>query len=529
MGTEEIWAIGDLTRRARHAVVREFRGQVHVGGELTRLEDRRGNRFLELVERGGGRDGRDAHLQAFCSATRWLRLQRKLGDAGVDLCAGQRLVIVGHLEINDRGSLTLTVQDVDVAALVGERLRARRQLVQRLIDDDLFDANRRLPVPALPLRIGLIASGGSDGHRDLVRQLDSSGFAFQVTLRTVPVEGPLAPPAIRAALATFGPDDTDVAVVVRGGGAKASLDVFDAGVVAHAIAIAALPVWTGIGHAGDRTVADEVASRCCATPSMVGQALVAAVAEALDAVVRAVARVARLVEAGLARTASEVDGQRRAASTIARVQLVLHEQTCARAAVDIGRNAARSLDVRSGQLTVAADRIRAAGAVQVRESHRRLAGLALDTASAAGRRCVDARADLTVAAGATARAVADSLRAAAAPVEQVGTRLTRARLDAVLDQQSTALASAASQGQRDIRRRLHAHADLASSRRAVLEAYDPGRQLARGWTLTHAADGRLVRRAAELAAGDGLVTTFADGTASSTVMTVTTGKDGADD
>src|SRR5436305_840552 len=117
MDAEEVWAIGDLTRRARHAVVREFRGQVRVGGELTRLEARGGNRFLELVERGGGRDGRDAHLQAFCSATRWLRLQRKLGDAGVDLSAGQRLVIVGHLEINDRGSLTLTVQDVDVAAL----------------------------------------------------------------------------------------------------------------------------------------------------------------------------------------------------------------------------------------------------------------------------------------------------------------------------------------------------------------------------------------------------------------------------
>ena len=142
---------------------------------------------------------------------------------------------------------------------------------------------------------------------------------------------------------------------------------------------------------------------------------------------------------------------------------------------------------------------------------------------------MDARADLTVTAGAAGRAVADSLHAAAAPVEQVGTRLTRVRLDAVLDQQAAALASAASRGQRDIRRRLVAHADLAASRRAVLEAYDPGRQLARGWTLTHAADGRLVRRARELAAGDGLVTTFADGTARSTVTTVTAGKDHADD
>jgi exodeoxyribonuclease VII large subunit len=527
----QVWAIGDLNRRARHAVVREFRGQVHVGGELTRLEDRRGNRFLELVERGGGRDGRDAHLQAFCSATRWLKLQRKLGEAGVDLRVGQRLVIVGSLEVGDRGNLSLNLVDVDVAALVGERLAARRQLVQRLLDDDLFDANRRLPPPPLPLRIGLVASVGSDGHRDLVRQLDASGFAFEVTLRSVPVEGPLAPRAIRAALATFGRHDTDVAVIVRGGGAKASLDVFDAALVAHAIATAAVPVWTGIGHAGDRTVADEVAHRCCATPSMVGQALVAVVAGALDAVARSVARVGRLVDAGLVRTGLEVDGQWRTISTLARSQLARHDQTRARAAVDVRRGAVRALDARGAQLTAAAGRIRAAGSAELRDAERRLAGLALDSASAAGRRCVDSAAELAAAAAAVPGAAAASLTAAGGPIRQAGARLRPERFAGLVDDQGAVVATAAHAAGRHVRRRLDADGDRAASRRAVLEAYDPRRQLGRGWTLTHTADGRLVRRAAELSAGDGLVTTFADGAARSTVTQVTPAadKDGPDD
>jgi exodeoxyribonuclease VII large subunit len=500
-----------------------------VGGELTRLEDRRGSRWLELVERGGGRDGRDAHLQAFCSATRWLRLQRKLAEAGVDVRAGQRLVIVGSLEIGDRGSLTLTVEDVDVAALVGERLQARRQLVQRLIDDDLFDANRRLPLPPLPLRVGLVASGGSDGHRDLVRQLDASGFAFRITLRTVPVEGPLAPRAIRAALATFGPEDTDVAVVVRGGGAKASLDVFDAGMVAHAIATAAVPVWTGIGHAGDRTVADEVAHRCCATPSMVGQALVAEVAAALDTLAQAVARIARRVEAGLVRTASDVDGRWRAVAGLARAQLALHERERARAAVDLRRCAVRSLDARAGRLTVAADRIRSSGGAGLREAQSRLGGLALDTGSAAGRRCADSTAEVALAAATVSRAAQTSLRSAGAPLDRAGVALARPRFDGLLDDQTAAVAAAADRARREVRRRLHADTDRAASRRAVLEAYDPRRQLGRGWTLTHTADGRLVRRAADLAEGQALVTTFADGAARSTVTGVDRHDDRHDD
>src|SRR5206468_8924760 len=107
-----------------------------------------------------------------------------------------------------------------VAALVGERLQARRQLVRQLVADDLFDANRQLTVPPLPLRVGLVTSAGSDGHHDVLRQLESSGFAFVVTLRAVQVEGPNAARLVRAALATFGPAEVDVAVIVRGGGAK---------------------------------------------------------------------------------------------------------------------------------------------------------------------------------------------------------------------------------------------------------------------------------------------------------------------
>jgi exodeoxyribonuclease VII large subunit len=247
MTSERTWTIGDLNRRASLAVVKEFRGPIWTVGELTRLTGA-STRWLELVERGGGRDGRDAQLQARCTPTRWHRLQRKLAEAGVELREGQRVVISGCLEIGDRGNLSLLVEDVDVDALVGERLRARREVVQQLEAEGVFDANRRLVLTRLPLRVGVVASSGSDGHRDLMRRLDASGFSFEVTLRSVPVEGPTAPRSIQAALATFGPADVDVVLMVRGGGAKASLDVFDRHPVAHAVATARVPVWTGIGH-----------------------------------------------------------------------------------------------------------------------------------------------------------------------------------------------------------------------------------------------------------------------------------------
>ncbi|HEX9992661.1 MAG TPA: exodeoxyribonuclease VII large subunit [Acidimicrobiales bacterium] len=51
-------------------------------------------------------------------------------------------------------------------------------------------------------------------------------------------------------------------------------------------------------------------------------------------------------------------------------------------------------------------------------------------------------------------------------------------------------------------------------------ALDPAKALARGWSITRDADGRVVRSVAALAPGDRLVTTFADGSAASRVEEV---------
>jgi exodeoxyribonuclease VII large subunit len=499
-----VWGIGDLNRRASRAVVLDFRGQVWTEGELASLDERRGHRYLQLMERGGGRDGRDAHLVAYCSPTKWHRLEKKLSEAGVALRAGQRLRLVGCLEIGDRGRLTLTVDDVDVAALVGDRLRDRQELVRRLVADDLFDANRRLALSPLPLRIGVVASAGSDGHRDLMRQLEGSDFAFAVTLRSVAVEGATAPRAIQAALATFGPADVDLAIVVRGGGAKASLDVFDRAPVAHAVATALVPVWTGIGHTGDRSVADEVAHRSFGTPTAVGQELVATVAGAWEEVAQAVAGIARAVDARLATTTAALGGRRREFATLAGSQLARHEHAQARTSSDLRRSAARCLAIRFDHLAMVAHNIRASGMVELRDARRQLGNLAADAAQAARNTCVDAGDELAVAVAGVSVGVAGALDAAGAPVAGTAAQLSRARFDGLLDQQYAVVAGSARRIGRDARRRLDDHR----------------RQLARGWTLTRTADGALVRDAAGLSAGDSLVTTFAAGTAASTVTEV---------
>jgi exodeoxyribonuclease VII large subunit len=65
--------------------------------------------------------------------------------------------------------------------------------------------------------------------------------------------------------------------------------------------------------------------------------------------------------------------------------------------------------------------------------------------------------------------------------------------------------------------------------RRLLAAYDVDRQLERGYSLTLTADGALVRRAGDVAAGQEIVTRLADGSVRSTVERVDVERDGTDE
>ena len=168
-----------------------------------------------------------------------------------------------------------------------------------LAAEDLLEANRRLPLPLVPLRVGLVTSPGSEAYRDFTGQLERSGYRFEARFEPSTVQGPEAPAQIVAALSRLRELEPHLVVIVRGGGAKGDLAAFDSEPVARAIAAASFPVWTGIGHTGDRSVADEVAHQALVTPTQCGEALVAVVAGYLEGVDRRARLLAQRVEARL--------------------------------------------------------------------------------------------------------------------------------------------------------------------------------------------------------------------------------------
>lgn len=251
------------------------RRPVWVRGEIAKVYEK-GHVYIDLVDAGSDTsDTRRPVLNAHCWSRQWAPLKARLAGEGVTLAAGATVNVYGYVDVYaPQGRIGFTVLDVDVTSLLGDVARRRQELIGRLRAEGLLEANGRRPVPPVPLTVGLVASVNSEGFRDFTGALEHSGFAFHVLVVGTLVQGEGAPPQIVAALDRLAGLAPDVVCVVRGGGSRGDLACFDDERVARAIARCPVPVFTGIGHTGDESVADLVAHTRAITPTKLGEDLV---------------------------------------------------------------------------------------------------------------------------------------------------------------------------------------------------------------------------------------------------------------
>lgn len=273
---DNILSVGQVWRRSKNALAREFRQAVWIGGEVKNLREWRGNWYLTLVEPGGNGDNYDVTLDVACSPKRRMVIQDQLTKSGIGLAAGMQVRIYGPVTIGRLGKLQVDLQQLDTSALIGAQELEKRRVLDALTSEGLIDRNRQLRVVRVPLNIGVVGSEGSDGVKDFLGRLQLSPFAFRVFMHHSPVQGPAAVPGLAQAIRALQSEELDVLVVVRGGGGE--LDAFDKEPVVRAIAQSRHPVWVGIGHTADQGIADRVANTSFVTPTACGDALVERVA-----------------------------------------------------------------------------------------------------------------------------------------------------------------------------------------------------------------------------------------------------------
>ncbi|MDU0478265.1 exodeoxyribonuclease VII large subunit [Staphylococcus chromogenes] len=253
---EAPWPVREVNKKVKGWI--ERLGHIWVEGQLTQVNVKPSWKLSYLTLRD---PEAEASVQVTCPTS-------LITGAASPLKDGDRVVVYGKPAFYEgRGSFSLWVTEIRHVG-VGELLARIDQLRRKLAGEGLFDPSRKLPLPYLPNKVGLITGRGSAAERDVlaVAQARWPEVAFRVI--NTPVQGATAVTEILKALEELDNDpEVDVIIIARGGGSVEDLLPFSEEALQRAVADAHTPVVSAIGHEPDNPVLDNVADLRAATPT----------------------------------------------------------------------------------------------------------------------------------------------------------------------------------------------------------------------------------------------------------------------
>jgi len=379
--TEQTLTVGELGEVIRLALETAMPYGVWVEGEIRGISrSRNGHVYFDLVE--PAENSGEAPLATLPvvlfreSRDRVNRVLKRHGDP-IRMTDGVRIRIQGVVDYySPQGRMQLRMSAIDPTFTLGVLAAEREALLRDLLDSGLLRANASRRVPPVPLRVGIVTSLGSAAHADITTVFERSELSFTLVEVDTPVQGLGAERRIAAAIRAAGEASVDIMVLARGGGSKTDLAVFDHADVAHAIAAAPVPVFSGVGHDIDRSVADEVAHTAHTTPTAAAQAVVTVVAEWLGRLAEREAAIVHHSRRAIAAADHRVDVLRRSIAGSTSAGLVRADHRLAADSARLGRSAQRVDSRARAQLERAVARIDVAQRHALRAAEQRVAAAA---------------------------------------------------------------------------------------------------------------------------------------------------------
>ncbi len=466
----QVLTVSQLTGQVKNVLEPQF-GRVLVRGEVSNFRgvNARGHFYFAL------KDDR-ASIDVKLWATQAQKLKFQLKD-------GLSVTIEGSLDVYEpQGRYSLIVSRIEPEG-VGAQALAFEQLKQKLVAEGLIGDKRTRPrreLPFLPRRIGVVTSVTGAALRDFLKVLHRRHPRLSVLVADARMQGDGAVFEVRRAIRWLRKSNVDVIVVTRGGGSSEDLWTFNEEPVVRAVWECTVPVVSAVGHEIDTTLCDLVADVRAPTPSAAAELLAPQLVE-LEAHLKNVkARLKRAVEKGVMRERSalralesglgdprrELSSQRLVLSTAAdRMRAVLHRKQ--RASFTALRDWSQRLH-------------RARPQAQLQTRRTQIAFLRTSLVTLLQR----------------------ELRTERETLSRVAMSLARSSPRPMLQQGRQLVARQAQRGPAAMRLRVRREREQLRALAARLDALSPLAVLGRGYAIVKKADGRIVRRAAEVSPGD---------------------------
>lgn len=249
-------------------MVREY----WVEAELSECRESRGHCYMELVQKDEHSNIPIAKASAKCWKNSWNSIRPYFERVtGQRLSSGMKVMLQVYPQFHELYGFSWIVTDINPEFTLGDMARKRREIIQKLKEEGIFDMQRELTLPVFAQRVAVISSSTAAGYGDFCNQLENNGYGFRFypKLFQAVMQGQQVEESIIKALNRINEriDDFDVVVIIRGGGGTADFSGFDTLLLAENVANFPLPIIIGIGHERDECVLDMVAYTSVKTPT----------------------------------------------------------------------------------------------------------------------------------------------------------------------------------------------------------------------------------------------------------------------
>jgi exodeoxyribonuclease VII large subunit len=248
-------------------------GPIWIEGEIAELNERSGMMaFMRLRDTSA-----DMSLSVMC--------HKSVIAAVKPLPANARVVIYAKPSwYTKSGTLSMSAKEIRQVG-VGELLARLEALKSLLAAEGLFSIDRKVLLPVLPRKVGLICGRNTDAEKDVVENARRRWPAVEFEIREVTVQGAAAVVEVSAALRELEANpDVDVIIITRGGGSFEDLLPFSDESLVRLAASCETPIVSAIGHEKDSPLLDLVADYRASTPTDAAKRVVPDIAEEISAI-----------------------------------------------------------------------------------------------------------------------------------------------------------------------------------------------------------------------------------------------------
>jgi len=255
------FTVKELTAEIRSTLAGAF-DNIYVAGEISGVKLQPSSHCYFTLKDSG------AQIRCVCFKSSYRYLKCKPRD-------GLAVLVRGRLDVFEaRGDYQLLVESIEPQGHGALQL-AFEQLKQRLLEEGLFEASRKKPLPRFPERIGIVTSPRGAVISDMLQILARRFPGLHVRLFPALVQGEAAAEEVCRGIQYFNRGGwADLVIVARGGGSLEDLWTFNTEAVARAIAACRVPLVSAIGHETDVTMADFVADLRAPTPSAAAELVI---------------------------------------------------------------------------------------------------------------------------------------------------------------------------------------------------------------------------------------------------------------